>query len=414
MLEYVFDYGLFLAKLGTVVVAIVVVGGFILSEMRRGAEQRGLTVEHLNRRFEELGDTVSRAVLGKAQIKQTAKQRKAERKELDKKGSQRQRVFVIDFKGDIRATATTSLREEVSAVLAVASEGDRVLVRLENAGGTVHEHGLAASQLLRIRQKELPLIIAVDKVAASGGYLMACVASHIIAAPFAIIGSIGVIAQLPNFNRWLEDKGVDFEQVTAGRFKRTLTLFGKNTEEGREKLREEIEDVHDLFKTQIATYRPQLDVEQVATGEYWYGTRALELGLIDEIRTSDDFLAEAVAEADLYKVSYKAPAALAGAPSRGRREPVEALIQNHQVDLAPAVWRVRFPGGAANERRSRLLLTIIPICHSFASCLSVFVADTGSRTSAAPPARGCGPLRTYTGNWARNPVAAVAWNSPNR
>ena len=305
MLEYVFDYGLFLAKLGTVVVAIVVVVGFIVSEMRRGAEQRGLTIEHLNRRFEELGDTVSRAVLGKARFKQTAKQRKGERKELDKKGSQRQRVFVIDFKGDIRATATTSLREEVSAILAVASEGDRVLVRLENAGGAVHEHGLAASQLLRIRQKELPLIIAVDKVAASGGYLMACVASHIIAAPFAIIGSIGVIAQLPNFNRWLEEKGVDFEQVTAGRFKRTLTLFGKNTEEGREKLREEIEDVHDLFKTQIATYRPQLDVEQVATGEYWYGTRALELGLIDEIRTSDDFLAEAVAEADLYKVSYK-------------------------------------------------------------------------------------------------------------
>lgn len=305
MLEYALDYGLFLAKLGTVAVAIIFVGGFIVAEMRRGAEQRGLTIEHLNRRFEELGDTLSRAVLGKAQFKQTAKQRKSERKELDKKGSQRPRIFVIDFKGDIRATATASLREEVSAILAVASKDDRVLVRLENAGGAVHEHGLAASQLLRIRQKDLPLIIAVDKVAASGGYLMACVASHIIAAPFAIIGSIGVIAQLPNFNRWLQDKGVDFEQVTAGRFKRTLTLFGKNTDEGREKLREEIEDVHDLFKTQITTHRPQLDVEQVATGEYWYGSRALELGLIDEIRTSDDFLAEAVADADLYRVAFK-------------------------------------------------------------------------------------------------------------
>lgn len=305
MLEYALDYGLFLAKLGTVAVAIIFVGGFIVAEMRRGAEQRGLTIEHLNRRFEELGDTLGRAVMGKAQFKQTAKQRKSERKELDKKSSQRQRIFVIDFKGDIRATATASLREEVSAILAVASKDDRVLVRLENAGGAVHEHGLAASQLLRIRQKDLPLIIAVDKVAASGGYLMACVASHIIAAPFAIIGSIGVIAQLPNFNRWLEEKGVDFEQVTAGRFKRTLTLFGKNTDEGREKLREEIEDVHDLFKTQITTHRPQLDVDQVATGEYWYGSRALELGLIDEIRTSDDFLAEAVSEADLYRVSFK-------------------------------------------------------------------------------------------------------------
>jgi len=252
-----------------------------------------------------LGDTLSRAVLGKAQFKQTAKQRKAERKEIDKKGSQRSRIFVMDFKGDIRATATASLREEISAILAVASKDDRVLVRLENAGGAVHEHGLAASQLLRIRQKDLPLIIAVDKVAASGGYLMACVASHIIAAPFAIIGSIGVIAQLPNFNRLLEEKGVDFEQVTAGRFKRTLTVFGKNTDEGREKLREEIEEVHALFKTQITSHRPQLDIEQVATGEYWYGTRALELELIDEIQTSDDFLAEAVAESDLYRVAYK-------------------------------------------------------------------------------------------------------------
>ena len=306
MLEYVFEYGLFIAKLGTIVLAVVIVGGFIFAELRRGgSEQRGLSVENLNRRYEELGDTVRRAVFGKEQFKDTAKQRKAEYKELVKKGSQRPRVYVIDFKGDIRATATASLREEVSAILAVAEKKDRVLVRLENAGGAVHEHGLAASQLLRIRERELPLIVAVDKVAASGGYLMACVASHIIAAPFAIIGSIGVIAQLPNFHRLLEKKGVDFEQVTAGRHKRTLTVFGKNTEEGREKLQQEIEDVHSLFKSQIASHRPQLDLEQVATGEYWYGTRALELGLIDEIRTSDEFLAESAEESDLYRVTFK-------------------------------------------------------------------------------------------------------------
>jgi len=252
-----------------------------------------------------LGDTVRRAVLGKEQFKQTSKERKKERKELAKKGSQRKRVYVIDFKGDIRATATSSLREEISAVLAVANEDDRVLIRLENAGGTVHEHGLAASQLLRLRDKGIPLIVSVDKVAASGGYLMACVASQIIAAPFAIIGSIGVIAQLPNFHRFLEDKGVDFEQVTAGRYKRTLTVFGKNTEEGRGKLKEEIEDVHALFKVQIASHRPEIDIERVSTGEHWYGTRALELGLIDEIRTSDDFLNAAAVDADLYKLTFK-------------------------------------------------------------------------------------------------------------
>ena len=305
MIEFFFDYGLFLAKLGTVAVIIVVVVGVIAASAKRGMHQEGLSVEHLNERLEALGDTVRRAVHGKEQFKQTAKERKKERKELAKKGSQRRRVYVIDFKGDIRATATSSLREEVSAVLAVASEDDRVLVRLENSGGTVHEHGLAASQLLRITAKNIPLIVSVDKVAASGGYLMACVASHIIAAPFAIIGSIGVIAQLPNFHRFLEDRGVDFEQVTAGRYKRTLTLFGKNTEEGRGKLKEEIEDVHELFKTQISGHRPEIDIDRVSTGEHWYGTRALELGLIDEIRTSDDFLSDAAVESDLYHLTFK-------------------------------------------------------------------------------------------------------------
>ena len=305
MIEFFFDYGLFLAKLGTVAVAIVVVVGVIVALTKRGAHQEGLLVEHLNKRLEGLGDTVRLAVQGKDQFKQTFKERKKEAKELAKKGSQRKRVYVIDFKGDIRATATTSLREEVSAVLAVASEDDQVLVRLENSGGTVHEHGLAASQLLRIKEKNIPLIISVDKVAASGGYLMACVASRIIAAPFAIVGSIGVIAQLPNFNRFLEDKGVDFEQITAGRYKRTVTMFGKNTDEDRGKLKEEIEDVHELFKMQILGHRPQIDIERIATGEHWYGTRALELGLIDEIRTSDDFLSEASAECDLYGVTFK-------------------------------------------------------------------------------------------------------------
>ena len=305
MIEFFFDYGLFLAKLGTVAVAIVVVVGVIVALTKRGAHQEGLLVEHLNKRLEGLGDTVRLAVQGKDQFKQTFKERKKEAKELAKKGSQRKRVYVIDFKGDIRATATTSLREEVSAVLAVASEDDQVLVRLENSGGTVHEHGLAASQLLRIKEKNIPLIISVDKVAASGGYLMACVASRIIAAPFAIVGSIGVIAQLPNFSRFLEDKGVDFEQITAGRYKRTVTMFGKNTDEDRGKLKEEIEDVHELFKMQILGHRPQIDIERIATGEHWYGTRALELGLIDEIRTSDDFLSEAATECDLYGVTFK-------------------------------------------------------------------------------------------------------------
>lgn len=307
MKEFLASYGLFLAELATLALLVIVAVALIAANRRGHAH--GLSVEHLNRRFEDSADTLRRVISGKARFKKQAKARSKERKReeraRDKQGPPRPRLFVLDFKGDIRATAAASLREEVSAVLTAAADHDEVLLRLENPGGTVHEHGFAASQLLRIKGRGLRLLIAVDKVAASGGYLMACVADHLMAAPFAIVGSVGVLAQLPNFNRLLEQKGVDFEQLTAGRYKRTLTLFGKNTEEGREKLQQEIEEVHELFKQQIQEHRPQVDLERIATGEHWYGVRALELKLVDEIRTSDDFLLEAAKDRDLYHVTFR-------------------------------------------------------------------------------------------------------------
>ncbi len=307
MAEFLAEFGLFLLQLVTIVVLVAIAVVFVTTSARRSGHPDGITVKHLNRQFEDAANVVKRAVLGKDAFKKEHKAaRKARKKQKRSKDKEeRKRIFVLDFKGDLRASATASLREEISAVLAVAKDGDQVLLRLENAGGAVHEHGLAASQLLRIKQRGLPLLIAVDKVAASGGYLMACVADRLMSAPFAIIGSIGVLAQLPNFRRLLEDKGIDFEQITAGKYKRTLTLFGENTDEGREKLKEEIEDVHELFKNQIAEHRSQVELDRVATGEHWYGTRALELKLIDEIRTSDDFLAEAAGENELYQVTFK-------------------------------------------------------------------------------------------------------------
>ncbi|MGD8510542.1 MAG: protease SohB, partial [Gammaproteobacteria bacterium] len=235
-----------------------------------------------------------------------AKSAKAERKAREKgKADRRPRTFVLDFHGDIKATAVANLRHEISAVLAVAEEADEVLLRLENYGGLVHEHGLAASQLDRLRERQIPLTVVVDKVAASGGYMMACVANRLISAPFAVIGSIGVLAQIPNFYRLLDQHGVEVEQVKAGRFKRTVTMFGRNTEEDRAKLAEELEDVHVLFRELIARYRPGLDLEKVATGEHWYGRRALELGLVDETGTSDDCLLQALETRDLYSVRWK-------------------------------------------------------------------------------------------------------------
>ena len=307
MSAFLSAYGLFLAELLTLVVLVIVIV-LLIAANRRGGHGSGLHIEHLNRRFEDAADAVKAAMAGKRgkkEAKARSKERKREEKARAKEDSPRPRLFVLDFKGDLRASAAASLREEVTAVLGVASEQDQVLLRLENPGGTVHEHGFAASQLVRIKQRKLKLLIAVDKVAASGGYLMACVADHVLAAPFAVIGSVGVIAQLPNFHRLLEEHGVDFELLTAGRYKRTLSLFGKNTDEGREKLRQELEEVHELFKAQIREHRPQVDVEQIATGELWYGMRALELKLVDELRTSDDFLIEAAKERDLYHIAFK-------------------------------------------------------------------------------------------------------------
>ena len=304
MAECFAEYGLFLLKTLTIVIAIIAVMAAGAAAQRK-ASHEGLEVENLNKKYRGLADALRKAVSSKDERKKAAKERKKEEKAAGKTPSGKPRSFVVDFKGDLKASAVASLREEVSAILDVATTDDEVIVRLENHGGMVHEHGLAASQLARIRDRDIPLVVCVDKVAASGGYLMACVGTKVFAAPFAILGSIGVLAQIPNFNRMLDSHGVDFEQVTAGKYKRTVTMFGKNTDEDRAKLREELEDVHALFKDAVSKYRPGLDLDKIATGEHWYGTRALDLGLADELLTSDEVLAARAADRDLYLVSYR-------------------------------------------------------------------------------------------------------------
>jgi serine protease SohB len=305
MAEFFADYGLFLLKTVTIVVAVIVIIGAAAAASKKAAQQEGLEIENLNKKYRNLASALKQAVMKKSEWKKQAKADKEREKAEAKADASRPTAFIIDFKGDLKASAVPSLREEVSAVLEVAGKHDQVVVRLENHGGVVHEHGLAASQLARIRDREIPLTVVVDKVAASGGYLMACVADRILAAPFAILGSIGVLAQIPNFNRMLGNHGIDFEMITAGKYKRTVTMFGKNTDEDRAKLREELEDVHTLFKGAVAKYRAGLDLEKVATGEHWYGTRALELGLADALKTSDELLAELAKDHDLYRLHYK-------------------------------------------------------------------------------------------------------------
>lgn len=310
-MDFITDYGLFVAKLATVLVFLLALtfGLAVIRKRGKAGQEERLEVKRLNDKYDGMALALRAAMGPKRAFKQAHRAFKAERKARAKDGGgqgsvARKRVFVLRFQGDLRASAVAALREEVTAILTVATPNDEVVVILESPGGVVHGYGLAASQLQRFKDHGIALTVAVDKVAASGGYLMACVARRIIAAPFAILGSIGVVGQMPNFNRLLKSHDVDYELITAGEHKRTLTLFGENTQKGREKFREDIEITHTLFKDFVRTHRPDVDIERVSTGEHWYGLQALELKLVDAVRTSDDYLREAGAEADLYELTY--------------------------------------------------------------------------------------------------------------
>ncbi|MDO7925578.1 protease SohB [Pseudomonas sp. KFB-139] len=307
-MDFVADYASFLAKTVTLVIAIVVVLVAIASARGKGRRRTAgqLQVTKLNEFYKGLREHLEQALLDKDRLKalrkEQAKTLKKEKKQAEPE--QKPRVFVLDFDGDIKASATESMRHEITALLTMATDKDEVVLRLESGGGMVHSYGLASSQLARIRQAGIPLTICIDKVAASGGYMMACIGNKIISAPFAILGSIGVVAQLPNVNRLLKKHDIDFEVLTAGEYKRTLTVFGENTEKGREKFQQDLDITHDLFKGFVASYRPQLSIDEVATGEVWLGMAALEKQLVDELQTSDQYLAERAKDAEVFHLNY--------------------------------------------------------------------------------------------------------------
>lgn len=335
VLDFLYDYGLFLAKVITFCVAAIVVIGFLVmaGQNRRQHSKAGhIEVRNLNEEFEDMTDTLDHAIMDKFQFKQLrkaqekadkiqTKQDKAEAKKQAKQAKSegidagsgensvanvKKRTFVIDFDGDIKASAVEFLRHEISAIISVAKVTDEIIMRLDSSGGMVHTYGLAASQLGRINSAKIPLTICVDQVAASGGYMMACMANHITAAPFALVGSIGVVAEVPNVHRLLKKHAIDVEVLTAGEHKRSLTVIGENTRKGRDKFVEDLQQTHGLFKSWVKLQRPQLDMDQVANGDVWYGQQAIELGLVDAVSTSDEVLQEAVKRSDVLLIEYVA------------------------------------------------------------------------------------------------------------
>ncbi|RUR15542.1 protease SohB [Legionella sp. km535] len=290
-MEFLSEYGMFLLKCVTLVVAFLVLIGGIFSLGRKPKPK--LEITSLNEQYEHIQTLMNKEILDK----KPGKKKKSKEKQPT--------LYVIDFSGDIKASQVEQLREEVTSILCIAKPEDEVLVRLDSPGGAVNGYGLAASQLQRIRDKNIPLTVCIDKVAASGGYLMACVANQIIAAPFAIIGSIGVVAQIPNFHRWLKKNDIDVELLTAGEYKRTLTLFAENTDKGRKKFQKDLEHIHTAFRNYVLANRSQLDMDKVSTGEHWLATDAFELSLVDKLCTSDDYLVEKMARYKAFKITVQ-------------------------------------------------------------------------------------------------------------
>ena len=318
-MEFLIEYGMFLAKAATIVLAIVIVIAVLAASgqrSRKPGKKGSLKISRLNEHFDEMKDTLRASVLEKKELKQLHKEEKKQEK-LDAKAAKhdadsdesgethKKRVFVINFKGNIAADAVSSLREEISAILTMAETEDEVMLRLESPGGMVHAYGLASSQLVRLRNARIPLTICVDKVAASGGYMMACLADRLVAAPFAIIGSIGVLVQLPNFHKVLKKYDVDYEMISAGEYKRTLTTFGEITQKSRDKVQEDVETIHDIFKSWVKEHRPSVEIDKVATGETWLGSQAKERYMVDDIKTSDEYIIDACKNADVFEIEYE-------------------------------------------------------------------------------------------------------------
>ncbi len=307
MLPFLAEIGLFLLKSIIIVASIIIVMSFIVSlALKQKMNETKFKFTDLSKKLKKQSDALKEQMLSKKEAKSLQKEKKKELKKESKSSEQKPKLFVLDFEGDIKASSVGALRKCVTQVISIADkEKDEVLLRIESPGGQVSGYGLAASELDRLKKSGIKLNVSVDKVAASGGYLMACVADQILAAPFAIVGSIGVVAGMPNFHKFLKKHDIDYNVLTAGKFKRTLTVFGENTEEGKEKFLEQLEQIHRLFKTFVNTHRPSLNMDDVGTGEYWFGNDALEKKLVDKIQTSEDFILDKVDSHKVYELEYK-------------------------------------------------------------------------------------------------------------
>ncbi len=339
-MQHLIEFGIFFGKVLIIFLAIAGILFVIAGLALRSRLKPDFQIDDINEKLNEFERHLGSIVLDKKERKAAEREEKQRQKAADE--NPQRRIFVLDFEGDMEASHVKELSDEITAVLTIAKPGDEAVVRIESPGGVVHGYGLGAAEILRLKGAGLKVTACVDKVAASGGYMMACVADKIVAAPFAILGSIGVLAMVPNVHRLLKKHDVDYEEVSAGEYKRTVSILGEITEKGRAKFREQIEDTHVLFKDFVQTHRPTVDVTKVATGEYWYGVRALEMNLVDSLATSDEYLFQQRRSARIFAVKIL--------PKRKLGEKLQDLLGSVSVKIVDRVLTTVSNSGLANFR----------------------------------------------------------------
>ena len=227
-------------------------------------------------------------------------------------------LYYLEFEGDIQASEAAKLKQEILVCLQVAKPTDVFLILVESSGGSVSNYGDLYSVMEMIKKRGHTLWVAIDRVAASGGYLISLPADKIFATPFALIGSIGVLSEVPNFGGLLDKYGVKMEEYTAGERKMNISMFRENGEEQKEHHRKKLGKIHELFKAQLVKYRGGLiekkgvDIGELMEGDFWMGENAFELGLVDELKSSVEILLDEKDHFNILKVNYHNEPKMAG------------------------------------------------------------------------------------------------------
>ncbi|WP_343192796.1 S49 family peptidase [Buchnera aphidicola (Taiwanaphis decaspermi)] len=292
-MEFIYSYILFIIKTLSVLFFLHLFSKIIIIYILKKNDiylNNTLKVELLNNHYKKLKNDLSFF-----QKKKIINQKNVYNKKSN--------LYILDYNDKIKKNKIKKLREEISSIILVAKKNDEVLLRLENTSDIVYEYGLVIAQLQRLRKKGIKLIISIDKIVSNGGYIIACVADHISASPFSIIGPINIVVNIPNIDKYTQTSNLNNQLNDCNTFTK-LTLIKNNTKIYVNKIFNKLDIKKYIRNSFIKDMRPSLNLNKIFNQNYWIGENAINEKLIDSINTSDDILFSKKDTHNLLKIKY--------------------------------------------------------------------------------------------------------------